>query len=359
MDRFIAENTFPLVESKRCTFFFRGHAEKVAIRHWVFGLPSSAPLVRLGPDLWCHVLELPDQSRFEYKIEVTEGHDTRLIKDPLNPHEASDPFGSNSVCRGFGYQVPEWAEYDAEARPGHVEERTFESHALGHARRIPIYFPARFRPTRRYPLLLVHDGPDYMHHAGLITVLDNLIHRLEIPSLVAALVPPGDRMGEYTGSVEHARFLTDELVPALEKELPLVGRPEGRCLMGASLGAVASFATAGTHPGFYGRLLLQSGSFAFTDIGENRRGPVLEPVVQFMNAYRENPVSITEKLFLSCGMYESLIYENRSLVPLLQETSMQVKYVEARDGHNWENWRDRLREGLSWLFPGPLWMVYE
>ena len=23
------------------------------------------------------------------------------------------------------------------------------------------------------------------------------------------------------------------------------------------------------------------------------------------------------------------------------------------------DWRDRLREGLSWLFPGPLWMVYE
>ena len=48
-----------------------------------------------------------------------------------------------------------------------------------------------------------------------------------------------------------------------------------------------------------------------------------------------------------------------SLVPLLQSTGMAVRYTEARDGHNWENWRDRLREGLSWLFPGPLWMVYE
>jgi hypothetical protein len=24
-----------------------------------------------------------------------------------------------------------------------------------------------------------------------------------------------------------------------------------------------------------------------------------------------------------------------------------------------ENWRDRLRDGLSWLFPGPLLLVYE
>ena len=47
---------------------------------------------------------------------------------------------------------------------------------------------------------------------------------------------------------------------------------------------------------------------------------------------------------------------------LLDRTSgagMTVRYVEARDGHNWENWRDRLREGLSWIFPGPQKLFYE
>jgi enterochelin esterase family protein len=70
-------------------------------------------------------------------------------------------------------------------------------------------------------------------------------------------------------------------------------------------------------------------------------------------------VLVADKAFISCGMHESLIYENRSLIPMLQTTEIELKYVEARDGHNWENWRDRLREGLSWLFPGPLRMVYE
>ncbi len=50
---------------------------------------------------------------------------------------------------------------------------------------------------------------------------------------------------------------------------------------------------------------------------------------------------------------------NRSMVPLFQSTGARARFAEARDGHNWECWRDRLREGLSWLFPGPLWMVYE
>ena len=38
---------------------------------------------------------------------------------------------------------------------------------------------------------------------------------------------------------------------------------------------------------------------------------------------------------------------------------LAVRYVEKRDGHNWENWRDRLQDGLSWLFPGRQKFVYE
>ena len=130
--------------------------------------------------------------------------------------------------------------------------------------------------------------------------------------------------------------------------------------MGASFGAVASLASPRRHPGIFGRLLLQSGSFAFTDIGESERGPAVRPGRgDSSTRSAPTPSAFSERVFVSCGIYESLIYENRSLVPLLQSTGMEVRYVEARDGHNWENWRDRLREGLSWLFPGPLWMVYE
>ena len=78
-----------------------------------------------------------------------------------------------------------------------------------------------------------------------------------------------------------------------------------------------------------------------------------------MNEFRREPGKPSQRVFVSCGMYETLIYENRSLIPLLQGTGMDVRYAWAPDGHNWENWRDRLREALSWLFPGQLWMTYE
>ena len=41
------------------------------------------------------------------------------------------------------------------------------------------------------------------------------------------------------------------------------------------------------------------------------------------------------------------------MVPTFESTGMAVRFVETRDGHNWENWRDSLRDALSWIYPGP------
>jgi len=360
VDAFIAAHSFPIVEDSRITFVFRGDADAVHLKHWVFGLPSSQHLKRLdGTNLWHLTLEIPASSRVEYKLEIVRGGRGEWIQDPLNPNRARDPFGANSVAHGTGYTVPEWIQPDPEARPGTLDEIRFDSQVFGR-RGLALYLPARYRRTRRYPLLVVHDGHDYLHYASLGTILDNLIHRREIPELIVALTSSPNRLNEYAADPRHARFITEELVPNLERTLPLEARPQSRCLMGASFGAVASLTTALARPGFYGKLLLQSGSFAFTDIGDrNHRGALFDPIVAAMNHFRADPVAMSERVFVSCGMYESLIYENRSIVPLFTSTGMEVRYVEARDGHNWENWRDRLREGLSWLFPGPLLLVYE
>ena len=128
--------------------------------------------------------------------------------------------------------------------------------------------------------------------------------------------------------------------------------------MGASFGGVAALSTVWQYPGVFDSMLVQSGSFAFTDIGQHSRSPVFDPVVEFMNQFRKEPGNPVQKAFVSCGVYESLIYENRSLVPFLRKHGIKTKFEEAYDGHNWENWRDRLRTGLSWLFRGPLWETY-
>ena len=359
-ERFLARHTFPIVEGTSVTFVWRGAADAVNLRHFIYALGSDQPLQRIaGTDLWYRVVEVPKRSRFEYKLEVVRGQNRTWIRDPLNPRLAHDPFGANSVCTGEGYEVPDWVEFDPDARAGELIETMIPSTPWGDPRPLTVYLPARFRKTRRYPLLVVHDGGDYLRFSKMKLVLDNLIHRQEVAPLVVALTHPRDRLSEYPNDEKHADFIVNNVIPWMEERYPLYATAQHRCLMGASFGGVASLSVAWRHQGVFGKLLLQSGSFAFTDIGEHTRGPAFDRVVEFVNAFRENPGRPCDKVFLSCGTYESLIYENRSMVPFLQGVGLDVRYDEARDGHNWENWRDRLRTGLSWLFPGPLWMIYE
>lgn len=359
IDQFLERHDVPLVEGTSVTFLYRGDADEVRLQHFIYGLETSQPFARVkGTDLWYLVLELPPHSVLQYKLNLRHGNEGRWVLDPMNPERAFDPFGANSVCR-TGVETPEWTRPDPQARSGDLLNIQLFSRAFDEERSLLLYLPARFRRSRRYPLVVVHDGHDYLKYSNLKTVLDNLIHRQEVAPMIVALSQSPDRLVEYPDHPAHTRFLTDEVVPLLERDYPIRPEPRSRCLMGASFGAVAALSCAWRRPGFWGKLLLQSGSFAFTDIGPNRRGPSFDPVVDFVNAFRREPGRPSDKVFISCGTYESLIYENRSMVPLLQDTGMEVRYVEARDGHNWINWRDQLRQGMSWLFPGPLWMVYE
>ena len=362
IDRFLARHPVPLVEGRHATFVWRGQADEVMVRHRVVGLPDPLMLRPLGQtDLWSATIELPEGSRVEYHFDVVrDGRREEYLNDPLNPKLAQGPFGASSVCAATGYAVPDWTQPDPEARTGKFAPMSLRSKALRRDQQFSVYTPARFRELVRYPLLVVHDGYDYLDYAAMATVLDNLIHRGEVAPLVAAFVPPGNRLVEYANHAPHSRFVARELVPFLSGRLPLVDQPDGRCVMGSSFGGVASLSTAVRYPEVFGSLLLESGSFVFTDIGDDHGGgPVFDPVVRFVNAYRARPRRVANRIYQTCGVYEPLIVPNRSLVSTFRDTGMDVRYVEARDGHNWENWRDRLRDALTWIFPGEQKFIYE
>ena len=361
VDRFLARHEVPIVEGARCTFLFRGEADEVHLVQRILGLPDRLPLRQLwGTDLWYLVLELPEGSRVEYQIELVRGDHHERINDPLNAKLSHSPMGSSSVCFATGYTTPDWALPDPEARPGELTNLVLRSRALRRDSQVELYLPALFRRTATYPLLIVHDGGDFLRYAAAKVVLDNLIHRLDIAEMVVAFIHSEDRLNEYANSTAHARFVTDELVPLLERDFPLVGQRSGRCLLGSSFGAVAALSAANRSPDTYGSLALMSGSFVFTDIGtDHGGGPAFDPVVKFVNRYRARPRRVADRVFVSCGVYEPLIIRNRSMVPTFESAGMEVRYVEARDGHSWENWRDRLRDALSWIYPGPQKLVYE
>lgn len=361
IDRFVERHGSPIIEGERATFLYRGDVDEAWLRHRVVGLPDPMALERIGEsDLWTVTTVLPEGSRVEYQIEIRKGESYERFNDPLNSRLAHSPMGSSSVCAAVGYRVPDWVSFDPEARAGELVDEVVSSKALRRDQPVQVYLPARFNRAQRYPLLVVHDGPDYLAYTAMKTVLDNLIHRLDVDPLVAVFVPPGDRLKEYPNHAPHARFIARELVPLLSDQLPLINTPEARALMGSSFGGVASLSTAARFPGFFGALMLQSASLVSTDIGfDHGGGPAFDPVVTFVNGFREKPHQVVDRIYMTCGVYEPLITPNRSMVPVLRHTGTRVHYKESRDGHNWENWRDGLGDGLAWLFPGPQKFVYE
>ncbi|HHU10923.1 MAG TPA: enterochelin esterase [Intrasporangiaceae bacterium] len=361
-ERFVTKHGSPIVEGNRATFLWVGDADEVLVRHRVLGLPDPLRMRRVPhTSLWYVSIDMPPESRVEYQFEIVRGGVREsYVNDPLNPRLAHGPFGASSVCAATGYAVPEWSLPDPETRPGELTDHTLASKAMRRQMHFQVYVPARFIPLIQYPLLIVHDGTDYLEYASMKTVLDNLIHRGEIADLIVAFVPPVDRLIEYANHAPHARFIARELVPYLSKQYPLLEIPNGRTLMGSSFGGIASLSTAVRYPNVFGALLLQSASMVFTDIAfDHGGGAVFDPVVKFVNAYRARPRRVVDRIYQTCGMYEDLITPNRSMVSVFREAGMTVRYREARDGHNWENWRDRLRDGLTWLHPGDQRFVYE
>lgn len=362
---FVADRAFPILEGDTATFFFWDGkpTESVHLVHWVFGLESHQAFERIaGTDAFWLAIELPHASRVEYKFKLTRGARSGWVRDPLNPHKAYDPFGSNSVCPMPGYEAPRWVEPEEGCRPGRLESFEVHSAVWGDARTVQVYLPSEHRPNKAYPLMICHDGSDYLRFTALKTVLDNLIGRHEVIPIIVAMVDGGRRNEEFGAHPNHPTWIVDELLPAVERRYKILPGPQNRGIMGASFGGVASLWTAWSRPGVFGRLLLESGSFAFTDVGRHDRGALWDPVVGFVNELRREPQRLGGRdlrVYMSCGQFESLIYYNRSLQPLLRAADLDVRYTEVPDGHNWICWRDRLREALTWLFPGYLWMIYE
>jgi enterochelin esterase-like enzyme len=224
-----------------------------------------------------------------------------------------------------------------------------QSPTFGETRTERVYLPPGYDADRPYPLIVIHDGDDFIAYADLDVVLDNLIDQGDIRPVVAALVQTRDRMGEYARARRHARYLVCELLPALNSRYALSDEPDDRVLLGASLGAVASLATGWRYPGVFGGLILKSGSFIFDERRLQGRPAVFHRIARLVRAFRRAPRKPATRVFISCGALEGLDSENRALATFLEERGVEVRFKGAWDGHHWQNWRDQLRNGLRWV----------
>lgn len=351
----------PIVRDRELLFLYhdQGRAvDQVKLIHNVSTLENPVYFEKfaMGGPFALHMV-LPSRSRMEYSLEVDyEGGGTEIRNDPGNPVQSFCPFGSKSVACTESYRTPPWAIRRNGVPRGKLEEHILESEALGGGREIRIHIPSVPAPPKGYPVLIIHDGTDFLNYGDILAVLDNLVHRGDMAPFLAVLTKPENRNLEYTCMPEHTRHLAEELLPWVRGRYPAASTRAKTGLMGASLGAISSIHAAFTYPDLFKPLLIQSGSLRFHET--NGTAPTFEPVDDFdrimlflEGKFFPRGFSRKMRIFQSCGAFEPLLSFNRQFHSELKKLGQDVEYRENNDGHNWISWRDQLGAGFSFLFP--------
>lgn len=278
---------------------------------------------------WELTAPAPDVARFEYQLELVDKHGrSEWILDPGNPRRASGPWGEKSVWEEPGYEPPEWVVQKPLGKP---EPVTIASRLL--KTELPAVIWAHPDATERSPLLVAHDGPEYVEYSALLTYLGQL------PPLRAALIGPVDRNETYSASVRYSRALAEEILPQLPPAPATIG-------LGASLGALSLFHTHRRHPESFDALLLQSGSFFRRAETYERSFPRYERIARFVGGVHRNRPERTIPIVLGCGTVEENLPANRALEKSLRARGYDARLHEFRDGHNWVAWRDSFHPHL-------------
>lgn len=150
-----------------------------------------------------------------------------------------------------------------------------------------VYVPAQYRAAEPAALMVFQDGESFLHpegHFRVPVVLDNLIHRGELPVIVGLFVNPGaipgqplpdylpeqPRQIEYdTLSDRYATFLLEEVIPAACRDYALDDDPDRRSICGISSGGICAWTVAWERPDAFRKVLSFVGSFADIRGGHN------------------------------------------------------------------------------------------
>ncbi len=339
---FIKENEgrFPLIEDSLVTFVYYG---KVGLRVTV---PSDLNkwdvkadvMERIeGTDFYYLTLKLPLDARIDYKFYV----DNMWMLDPLNSKTVLGGFGPNSAFSMPKYIPPKEIEYIDSIPHGRIEEHDFESQVMKNKRKVRIYLPPGYDPhsSKKYPVVFVQDGGEYIKLASMVNVLDNIIFEAKIPPVIAVFIDPVDRNYEYYANNDYEKMLVEEIVPFVRAGYAVSDAPEWSAVMGVSLGGTISLMVAIDHPGVFGNCGSQSGAFGI----DNDR------LFSLVESQPHKPV----KFYLDCGRFGDLTDDNRRMRALLLERGYEVKYQEFNEGHSWGNWRAHIDDILIFFWGEP------
>ena len=334
-----ATQNFPLTESDTlCNFIYKGDAQNVKIAGDFTGWsPGLSMTLVTGTDLWYSSTHFEADARLDYKY-VINGSD--WILDPKNPYTCTGGFGPNSELRMPWYTLPPEISYYPFIPHGTIKDTSFYSTNLGNTRIVRIYLPPGYNNQKQYPVILFHDGPEYISLGNSDNIFDYLIFYHEIDPVIGVFVAPVDRESEYDGNKKDAftTFIVDELMPVIDQKYATSKDPHKRATLGASSGGNISLYIGMKHPEVFGKIAAQSSN--------------VETIIS--DTY-QNETKMDLELYLDMGTYDInfLIPLVRNFVQILRNKNYVYQYHEWHEGHSWGNWKGHLSLALKQFFaPG-------
>jgi sugar lactone lactonase YvrE/enterochelin esterase-like enzyme len=235
----------------------------------------------------------------------------------------------------------------------------------GTVRKYWIYVPQQYDPTLKTCVLVVQDGLGLAKGWHLVPVLDNLIHKKEIPVQIGIFIEPGvlpapnenaqprfNRSYEYDALGDrYARFLIEEILPEVRKTVNFSDDPNDRAIAGASSGAICAFNVAWERPDQFRRVISTIGTFV------GLRGADVFPTL--IRKYEPKPI----RVFLADGSSDLNIYAgdwwvaNQDMLSALKYSNYDVAHAWGDGGHNSRHGSQIMPDALRFIwhdYPNPI-----
>jgi len=235
----------------------------------------------------------------------------------------------------------------------------------GTVRNYWLYVPQQYTPEKKACVFVLQDGLGVAKGWRVPQVLDNLIHKQEVPVQIGIFIEPGvvpaanenaqprfNRSFEYDAVGDrYAKFLIEEILPEVKKQYNLSDDPNDRAIAGSSSGAICAFNVAWERPDQFRRVFSAIGTY----VG-------LRGADQFPTLIRKTEPKPL-RVFLQDGSHDLNIYggdwfiANQDMLSALTYANYQVDHVWGDGGHNGKHASQILPDGLRFLwknYPEPV-----
>jgi len=237
-----------------------------------------------------------------------------------------------------------------------------------------VYVPAQYDASKPTPFMIFLDGSQALGNSMSVpVVLDNLIAKHDLPSMIAIFVDPGilpvvsdtaqnryNRIYEYDSlTPRFSDFLLTELIPEVAKTYNLSKNPDDRSLSGVSTGAVGAFMAAWNRPDQFHRVLSLIGTYVSMKGADALPALVRKtepkPIRIFMQDGTADHIAPAEPYGTSFA--GSWPINNQVMYEALEFAGYDVKLVMGTDGHSTKQGGAILPDALRWLwrdYPAPI-----